>query len=61
MFKFIDLIRSLDKFGEPISLNYKGETSFKTILGATFSIALNVFIMVYAFGQILVLANYEDP
>ena len=61
MFKFIDFIRSLDKFGEPISLNYKGETSFKTVLGATFSIALNLFIMVYAFGQILVLANYEDP
>ena len=37
--------RSLDKFGEPVALNYKGEAHFKTGIGAIFSIALSSFML----------------
>ena len=52
---------SLDSFGEPISVNYKGETSFKTCLGALATIALKTFVLIYASVMLLELAEYKDP
>ena len=57
----INFLTSFDVFGEPISLNYKGDTSFKTIIGAIFSIMIKVFLMIYAGQQLLKLISYEEP
>ena len=47
MFNFIKYIVSQDVFGEPVTLNYKGEATFKTGVGAFFTIALRAFILSY--------------
>ena len=47
MFKFINYLVSLDAFGEPVTLNYRGSSTFKTGLGAFFTIALRAFILSY--------------
>ena len=46
--RFIKFTKSLDAFGEPVSLNYEGEKSFKTSAGAVFTIVIKVFILAYA-------------
>ena len=47
-FSFYNFFKSLDILGNPVSLNYGGETSFKTGIGALFSIAITVLMGVYA-------------
>ena len=47
MFKFLKYLISLDAFGEPVTLNYKGESTFKTGVGAFFTIVLRAFIFSY--------------
>ena len=51
---------SFDAFGEPISVNYKGETSHKTAVGALFTMAIKSFLLIFALQQILTLLNYDD-
>ena len=48
MSKFLNFFTSFDDFGEPVSLNYAGDSSFKTKIGAFFSILIKVFILVHA-------------
>ena len=45
---FVNFLKSFDVFGEPVSLNYKGGTTFKTCLGAFFSIIIKIFLLIYA-------------
>ena len=59
--KLRDFFVSFDSFGEPISINYKGETSYKTGVGALFSLVIKSFLLIYATQQILTLLNYEEP
>ena len=51
---------SFDAFGEPISVNYRGETSHKTTVGALFTLVIKSFLTIFAFQQILTLLNYDD-
>ena len=48
-----NLLKSWDSFGEPVTLNYQGDSAFKTSLGGCFSIALKVFMTVYAAQTLL--------
>ena len=41
-------IASFDAFGEPVSLNFKGDSSYKTLVSAFFSIEIKSFIIVFA-------------
>ena len=59
--KLRDFFVSFDSFGEPISVNYKGETSYKTGVGALFSLVIKSFLLIYATQKILTLFNYEEP
>eukprot|EP00347_Sterkiella_histriomuscorum_P001646 403371222 len=43
----LQMIRSQDRFGKPITLNYKGNSSHKTILGGFFSCVSKVLILLY--------------
>ena len=58
MTKFLNFFTSFDDFGEPVSLNYAGDSSFKTKIGAFFSILIKVFILVHAGDQLLSLIRY---
>ena len=52
---------SFDVFGEPVSVNYKGESSFRTSPGALFTIMIKAFLLVFVVQGTLSLFNYEDP
>ena len=61
MGKFYDYFKSYDKFGSNMALNYKGEDSFNTCLGAFFSIILKIFILIFAFYSFIEVWAFEDP
>ena len=52
---------SFDVFGEPVSVNYRGETSYKTAVGAFLTICLKSFLFVVAAASFLDLVQYRDP
>ena len=54
-------VRSFDIFGEPVGLNYKGDSNFKTLLGAFFSILLQSFILFFTLGEFLDLIDHNNP
>ena len=45
--KVKNCIKSRDRFGEPISLNYKGEKVFTTLPGGLISIAMMSILTLY--------------
>ena len=47
MGKICDFFVSQDAFGEPVSLNYKGETSYKTGWGAFVTVLIQSFMLVF--------------
>ena len=53
--------KSLDAFGEPVSLNYSGSSSYQTMAGALVTLIIRCFMIVYSVTQFLVVYNYEDP
>ena len=42
---FLDFIRSLDAYGIPIQMKYKGFNSFKTLLGATLTLMVGIVMI----------------
>ena len=62
MFKqFLSFFTSLDVFGEPVVINYKGETSFKTAPGALLTLAIKAFLLFFVVQGTFALCNYDDP
>ena len=45
--KFKNCIKSRDRFGEPIMLNYKGEKTFNTFPGGLISITMMSILTLY--------------
>ena len=58
---FKKFFTSFDTFGEPVSLNYRGETSFKTFIGAAFTIVIKSLLLIYSVQQMIALMSYQDP
>ena len=52
-------IRNSDRFAIPIWLNYKGETSFKTMIGGLGSITIGCALVVYLIMLLIQIANKE--
>ena len=52
---------NIDNFGENISINYKGNSEYKTVLGAIFTLLLYVFITIITFWGIIEVFEYQDP
>ena len=44
--KVIDGFRSLDLFGEPVTVYFKGKSKYKTKIGAFFSVAIFIICAV---------------
>ena len=55
------LLRKQDAFGEPVSINYRGDTTFTTMLGAIVSFVEKIFILVVAVMGLIDLFTYQDP
>ena len=50
-----DLVRRRDLFGRPVSLNYKGDESFKTIPGALLTLFVIFLMIMYACDRVNIL------
>ena len=61
MGKLWKFLKSQDAFGEAVTLNYDGESTYKTGLGALMTIAINTFLLVFAATQTLALFGFKDP
>ena len=61
MFSLNKFLVSFDAFGEPITLNYKGSSTFKTGIGAFFTISLRFFILVYGLMSLIDVLQYKNP
>lgn len=51
----------MDIYGEPISLTYKGQSTYKTRLGATFTLILFTVLISYSLYRTYVLFNRINP
>ena len=50
MLKFF---RSLDIYGHPIGVKYKGDTSYKTLLGSLFSLCTTSILLFFAVARMI--------
>ena len=57
-YKFLKWLKSYDTFGEPVVLNYGGDSTFKTGLGALMTISIKIFLLVFTLTQTLALMGY---
>ena len=58
---FSNLLKSIDSFGHPIQVNYKGEETFKSQVGgllSLLSLALTLVLVVRAVNEMVVM---EEP
>ena len=61
MSKFLSFFKNQDVFGEPVTVNYNGESTYKTWIGALGSLSIKIFIAIFAATQVIDLFNYKDP
>jgi hypothetical protein len=53
--------KNFDMYGEPITLQYKGEDKYKTNVGACVSILLLIMILAYSLSKGLIFYHKADP
>ena len=58
--QFCNVLKTCDLYGKSIVLNYKGEQSFKTIIGGVASLFIFIFIIVYFLIQIQAMIHYGN-
>ena len=54
-------LHSLDIFGVPITLNYKGDSEHRTVIGAMFTAVLGCLILVVSLLGVSDVLMYKDP
>ena len=54
-------IKSLDTFREPVGLNYKGDSAFRMLPGAFFTLFIAVFLLFFGMESFLDLVGYKNP
>ena len=58
---FINWFVSLDAYGEPVSVSYKGDTTYKTHMGACLTLLSRVFLVFFTFMGVIELYQYRNP
>ena len=61
MTTFSKFFVSIDDYGEPVGVSYKGEGSYKTALGALLTLGMRVLMLLFTGIGLIGLANFEDP
>ncbi len=57
----VKFLKQFDVFGEAVGVNYKGDQTYKTVLGSLCSLTLKVFMLLYASYELLHLLQYKHP
>jgi hypothetical protein len=55
------IVNALDIYGQPIGVNYKGESSYKTKVGALMSLFTFVLGIALAGSKIKLMATKDNP
>ena len=58
---FIDWFVSLDAYGEPITVTYKGDSTYKTNVGAFLTVCMKAFMLFFTLEGIFALLDYQNP
>ena len=61
MFSLGSFLLRWDRLGHPFALNYKGETSHQTRLGAFLSIGISLLVLIILLQKTIELVNMTDP
>ena len=61
MGKLTDKFIGLDQYGEPITLNYRGDSTYKTRFGATLSLITIFLLIVFTYKNGLKLVLRQSP
>ena len=61
MQKFVNYFVSYDAYGEPVQLSYRGDSTYKTPLGACLTLAMQGFMLIFIVTGVIALVNYEGP
>ena len=61
MTNFQAFIRRQDAYGHAVTVNYRGDSSYKTLWGGFLTIAQNSFILIVAIIGLVDLFEFNDP
>ena len=61
MTTILTFLKGQDAFGEPVRINYKGDTEYKTMWGATLTLLHGIFILAVTIIGVIDLVGYENP
>ena len=56
----IKLLKSIDIYGHPISVLYRGEKTHNTLLGSVFSILTTAVVLFFALDRLIKMLSYEN-
>ena len=54
-------LKGQDAFGQPVTINYRGDAVYKTALGGVLTVAQRIFILIVATIGVIDLFSYKDP
>ena len=60
-FSLLGFLRSLDEFGYPMSLTYKGLFTYQTLIGGILSIVMQVLVGVMIVNAAIEVYNVDKP
>ena len=58
---FLKFFLARDMLGHPITINYKGEDTYKTNIGAFLSIGVQVMVLIFLAMKVIALIEMSDP
>ncbi len=62
VFKFLsNAFKSIDTFGEPVAVNYRGKTKYQSKIGAFFTVLAYVIISIVMVRKGTQLINRDEP
>ena len=57
---FVNWFTAFDRDGDPVSLTYKGEATYKTPIGALLTVAMRSFMLLFTVFGVFELFNYRN-
>ena len=57
----LGFIRSFDLFGASVNVNFRGQSDYKTGVGALMTLLIRSFMLFYAVRCAIQVLDYEDP
>ena len=58
---FLKWFTSFDAYGEPVSVSYKGDTTYKTQIGAFLTFSMRSFMLIFTLMGVFELLDYKNP